>query len=82
MSKLDTIISDVTYILDSLMLLRNIEESGDCNICARKKECEYVPKVGQLVRYNCPFYEKEIKLFGQENIWMKGDEPDYPDEKE
>lgn len=58
MNKLDDVISNVAYILDSLRCLRNIYESGDCNRCARKNECGYAPKVGQLVRYNCPFYLK------------------------
>ena len=59
MNKLNTTISNVAYILDSLRALRNIYETGDCNICASKKDCEYVPKTGQMVRYNCPFYKAE-----------------------
>ena len=59
MNKLNTTISNVAYILDSLRALRNIYETGDCNICASKKDCEYVPKPGQMVRYNCPFYKAE-----------------------
>jgi len=58
MSKLDDSIASVAYILDSLMALRNIYESGCCNDCTIKKICRYAPKVGQLVRYNCPFYER------------------------
>lgn len=57
MSRLDDRISDVAYILDTLMAYRNIITSGDCNRCEKKMTCEYVPKPGQLVRYNCPFYE-------------------------
>lgn len=55
MSRLDDTISDVAYILNTLMAYRNIVNSGDCNRCREKKTCEYVPKPGQLVRYNCPF---------------------------
>ena len=58
MSRLDDVISNVAYILDTLMAYRNIVDSGDCNRCG-KKTCEYAPKPGQLVRYNCPFYEQE-----------------------
>ena len=58
MSRLDDVISDVAYILDTLMAYRNIVDSGDCNMCAKKNTCEYVPKPGQLVRYNCPFYKR------------------------
>jgi len=56
MSRLDDTISNVAYILDTLMAYRNIIESGDCNDCDKKFKCEYMPKPGQLVRYNCPFY--------------------------
>ena len=58
-SRLDTAISNVAYILDALRAYREIVDSGDCNRCGKKKGCEYVPKPGQLVRYNCPFYEQE-----------------------
>jgi hypothetical protein len=58
MSRLDDTISDIAYILDTLIAYRNIVNSGDCNRCEKKKTCEYVPEWGQLVRYNCPFYKK------------------------
>lgn len=50
---------DERYIHDCLSLLKNIQDCGDCNVCASKKDCQYAPKVGQMVRYNCPFYKKE-----------------------
>lgn len=56
--RLTKTISNVAYILDSLILLRQIQQTGDCNICVNK-ECEYKPKAGQMVRYNCPFYEPQ-----------------------
>lgn len=58
MSRLDDTIGDIAYILDTLMAYRNIVNSGDCNRCGKKKTCEFVPKPGQLVRYNCPFYKR------------------------
>ena len=57
-NRLDKVIGDVAYIVDSLMALRNIHETGCCNNCKRKKECGYAPEIGQMVRYNCPFYER------------------------
>jgi hypothetical protein len=54
--KLDKAISEVSYVLDSLMLLRQIYQTGDCNVCGNRK-CGYMPKPGQIVRYNCPFYK-------------------------
>ena len=57
MSRLDDTISDVAYILNVLMAYRNIAQIGNCNTCKKKKECEYAPKPGELVRYNCPLFE-------------------------
>lgn len=61
MSRLDKSIADVAYILDTLMTYRNIVESGCCNDCriAKPYSCKHLPKPGQLVRYNCPFYERK-----------------------
>jgi transposase len=56
--KLNKTISDVAYILDSLILLRQIQQTGDCNNC-KNRDCGYMPKAGQMVRYNCPFYKSE-----------------------
>ena len=46
------------YLYDCLSALKNIHETGDCNNCTHKN-CGYLPEVGQMVRYNCPFYQKE-----------------------
>lgn len=59
MGRLDDAISDIAYILDALMALRDIIVSGYCNSCKKKMECKYCPKPGELARYNCPFYEQE-----------------------
>ena len=59
MNRLDKLISETAYLLDCLRAYRNIVESGCCNDCKTCKTCKYVPKVGELVRYNCPFYKAE-----------------------
>ena len=59
MSRLDDTISSVAYILDTLIAYRNISNTGCCNDCGNVKGCEYAPKLGQLVRYNCPFYVRK-----------------------
>ena len=59
MSKLDEAISNTPYILDSLMALRNIQESGSCNDCGIAWACQMKPQPGQMVRYNCPFWVKQ-----------------------
>lgn len=61
MSRLDDTISEVAYILDTLMAYRNIAQSGNCNIC-HNKNCEWKPKPGQLIRYNCPHF-KELNTY-------------------
>lgn len=38
-----------------LELLKEIWDSGNCNDC-RNGQCEWRPKLGQLVRFNCPHY--------------------------
>lgn len=58
--RLNKTISNIAYILDSLILLRQIQGTGDCNNCNNKK-CGYLPEVGQMVRYNCPFYAEKIE---------------------
>lgn len=66
MNKLDKAIADVTCILDHLILLRQIQQTGDCNIC-KNKDCGYMPKAGQIVRYNCPFYKADIESHESED---------------
>ena len=60
MARLDQEIGRQAYILDCLTALRQIYDTGDCNICKNKGDgCIYEPKAGQMVRYNCPFYKAE-----------------------
>ena len=56
MNRLDETISNVAYVLDSLRVLRDILDSGSCDDCDVQETCEHKPKLGQLVRYNCPHY--------------------------
>ena len=58
MNRLDDVIANVAYILDTLMAYRSIAETGNCNTC-KNKDCQWIPKPGQLVRYNCPHYKAE-----------------------
>ena len=61
MSKLDDAITDMAYILNCLIALRDIWDTGrECNTCNRKSNCEYVPYLGQQVRYNCPLWEDSV----------------------
>jgi len=55
MSRLNTTISEIAFVLDNLILLRQILSTGNCNDC-KNKNCGYCPEPGRIVRYNCPFY--------------------------
>ena len=57
--KLDYIIGNMAYILDTLITYRDIVNSGDCNECKIKLTCKYVPQAGQLTRYNCPHFQRK-----------------------
>lgn len=47
--------SEHRQLAEWLKALKEIWDSGDCNDC-RNGRCEWKPKLGQLVRYNCPHY--------------------------
>lgn len=38
------------------IFFEDITKCGDCNDCGKSKTCEFVPKVGQTTRYNCPLW--------------------------
>lgn len=59
MNKLDVVIANISYLLEVLRSYKEIIKSGNCNTCDYKLTCDYRPKAGQLVRYNCPFYVEE-----------------------
>ena len=59
MSRLDDVISDVAYILDTLMVYRQLIETGCCNDCGKRSRCSWIPDPGGIVRYNCPFHEEK-----------------------
>lgn len=47
----------VTAERDSYKIFfENITKCGDCNDCGKSATCEFVPKVGQTTRYNCPLW--------------------------
>ena len=50
--------NDMPELYWSLVTLKRIYESGDCNECRDKNECPIVPKPGERVRYNCAFFKK------------------------
>lgn len=51
--------SEHRQLADWLKLLKRILDSGDCNVCAIRKHCRLVPKLGERVRYNCPMFVRK-----------------------
>lgn len=49
-NKLDEIMHDMNYALECLKVYRDITMAGNCNICK--------PKLGELIRFNCPLYKE------------------------
>lgn len=49
-------------LVEWLKLLKEILDSGDCNECGIRKVCNILPKLGELVRYNCPMFVSMEKL--------------------
>ena len=52
-------ISDIYYIANNLKLFNDIKKAGNCSNCSSKFNCKYNPPQGEMMRYNCPFYEKK-----------------------
>ena len=59
-TKPDKAIEEVAYILDCLTAYRSITKKGCCNDCKFKRNCKCCPKPGEVARYNCPLYEREV----------------------
>lgn len=68
MKSLDEKITDISSVLDDLMLLKRIISTGSCNDCGIMKECAVKPRWGMPVRYNCILYVKETEGKDEDNI--------------
>lgn len=58
-TRLDVTINALEYIASCLKGYKAITDTGGCNECADRKTCSKRPEWGQLVRYNCMFFERE-----------------------
>lgn len=52
---LDEIISHIQSVKSDMWMLREIISLPNCNDC-KNKDCEYKPKWGEHIRYNCPLH--------------------------
>ena len=55
---LDEIISHIQSVKSDMWMLREIISLPNCNDC-KNKDCEYKPKWGEHIRYNCPLHLAE-----------------------
>lgn len=46
------------YVADCIDYYDRVSSYDDCNNCKRK-ECEYKPRLGEMVRINCPLWRKD-----------------------
>ena len=57
---LDEIISHIQSVKSDLWMLHEIMSLPNCNDC-KNKDCEYKPKWGEHIRYNCPLHNADRK---------------------
>ena len=58
--KQDSLYMALRFLEDCMNFYRNMHDLPTCNECAKQKDCEYVPRWGERVRYNCPHYKAEV----------------------
>ena len=46
------------YVSDCVYYAQEVQSYPDCNTCGKRNNCEYLPDFGELVRINCPLWEK------------------------
>lgn len=52
---LDETISHIKSVKSDIWMLHEIMSLPNCNDC-KNKDCEYKPKWGEHIRYNCPLH--------------------------
>lgn len=48
----------IISICDYARLGYNVSTYNDCNNCGKRMSCEYMPKLGQITRINCPLWRE------------------------
>ena len=56
-SHFDEAVFDMANAFIKAAELDRINELPSCNDCGKRNDCEYVPKLGERVRINCPLWE-------------------------
>ena len=57
---LDETISHIKSVKSDIWMLHEIMSLPNCNDC-KNKDCEYKPKWGEHIRYNCPLHNADLK---------------------
>ena len=55
------IMEALLYLADSMVLLNDIAKMNTCNDCGIQRKCNYCPRPGESVRYNCPLWQQQEK---------------------
>ncbi len=49
-------------ISDLAQYALRVQSYSDCNTCGISKDCDYAPKVGEMVRINCPLWKSKSEV--------------------
>lgn len=47
------------FVADCVEYYARTTSYPDCNTCGKQKECEFLPKIGQQTRINCPLWKEK-----------------------
>ena len=56
----DLINFDMKYNVQSCVVVtERVKSCKDCNSCGKRYDCEYVPRLGETTRINCPLWDQK-----------------------
>ena len=58
MSEIEKMIEHLDDAIEIVKCYGEMMEKGNCNTCKVFRSCQYAPKLGEIVRVNCPLYVK------------------------
>ena len=47
------------YVANCIQYYLRVGSCNDCNTCGKNPECEYLPRLGETTRINCPLWEEK-----------------------
>lgn len=49
------------YVVNCINYYSRVSSYNDCNNCGKNPGCEYLPRLGEMTRINCPLWEGKKK---------------------